>query len=100
MTGEVTIRGQVLAIGGLKEKMLAAKRAGMTKVLVPKANEKDVREFDTEITENIEIVYVKKIEDVVREALLSEQTPGPAEDRSYSRHQRKRFHPGVSCVCI
>ncbi|WP_415982789.1 endopeptidase La, partial [Anaerostipes caccae] len=71
MTGEVTIRGQVLAIGGLKEKMLAAKRAGMTKVLVPKANEKDVREFDTEITENIEIVYVKKIEDVIREALLS-----------------------------
>lgn len=74
MTGEVTIRGQVLAIGGLKEKMLAAKRAGMTKVLVPKANEKDVSEFDTEITENIEIVYVKKIEDVIREALLSEQT--------------------------
>ncbi|MBS7007664.1 endopeptidase La [Anaerostipes sp.] len=72
MTGEVTIRGQVLAIGGLKEKMLAAKRAGMTKVLVPKANEKDVREFDTEITENIEIVYVKKIEDVIKEALLSE----------------------------
>lgn len=71
MTGEVTIRGQVLAIGGLKEKMLAAQRAGMTKVLVPKANEKDVREFDTEITENIEIVYVKKIEDVIREALLS-----------------------------
>ena len=71
MTGEVTIRGQVLAIGGRKEKMLAAKRAGMTKVLVPKANEKDVREFDTEITENIEIVYVKKIEDVIREALLS-----------------------------
>ena len=71
MTGEVTIRGQVLAIGGIKEKMLAAKRAGMTKVLVPKANEKDVREFDTEITENIEIVYVKKIEDVIREALLS-----------------------------
>lgn len=71
MTGEVTIRGQVLAIGGLKEKMLAAKRAGMTKVLVPKANEKDVREFDTEIIENIEIVYVKKIEDVIREALLS-----------------------------
>lgn len=72
MTGEVTIRGQVLAIGGLKEKMLAAKRAGMTKVLVPKANEKDVREFDPEITENIEIIYVKKIEDVIKEALLSE----------------------------
>ena len=72
MTGEVTIRGQVLAIGGLKEKMLAAKRAGMTKVLVPKANEKDVKEFDAEITENIEIVYVKKIEDVIKEALLSE----------------------------
>lgn len=72
MTGEVTIRGQVLAIGGLKEKMLAAKRAGMTKVLVPKTNEKDVREFDSEITEDIEIIYVKKIEDVIKEALLSE----------------------------
>lgn len=72
MTGEVTIRGQVLAIGGLKEKMLAAKRAGMQKVLVPKANEKDVKEFDKEITENIEIIYVKKIEDVIKEALLSE----------------------------
>lgn len=72
MTGEVTIRGQVLAIGGLKEKMLAAKRAGMTKVLVPKSNEKDVKEFDQEITEDIEIVYVKKIEDVIKEALLSE----------------------------
>lgn len=72
MTGEVTIRGQVLAIGGLKEKMLAAKRAGMTKVLVPKANEKDVKEFDKEITDNIEIIYVKKIEDVIKEALLSE----------------------------
>lgn len=72
MTGEVTIRGQVLAIGGLKEKMLAAKRAGMTKVLVPKSNEKDVKEFDQEITEDIEIVYVKRIEDVIKEALLSE----------------------------
>lgn len=72
MTGEVTIRGQVLAIGGLKEKMLAAKRAGMTKVLVPKANEKDVKEFDKEITDNIEIISVKKIEDVIKEALLSE----------------------------
>lgn len=72
MTGEVTIRGQVLAIGGLKEKMLAAKRAGMTKVLVPKSNEKDVKEFDQEITEDIEIVYVKRIEDVIKEALFSE----------------------------
>ena len=56
MTGEVTIRGDVLMIGGLKEKLLAAKRLGITKVLVPKSNEKDVKEFEEEVVEGLEIV--------------------------------------------
>lgn len=72
MTGEVTIRGDVLPIGGLKEKLLAAKRMGITKVLVPKANEKNVKEFHEEITEGLEIVYVKTMSQVVKEAFTLE----------------------------
>lgn len=70
MTGEVTIRGDVLPIGGLKEKLLAAKRLGIQKVLVPKSNEKDVKEFHEEITEGLEIVYVRNMNQVVKESLI------------------------------
>lgn len=72
MTGEVTIRGEVLPIGGLKEKLLAAKRLGIRKVLVPKSNRKDIGEFDEEITEGLEIVYVKDMNQVIKEALAAE----------------------------
>ena len=70
MTGEVTIRGDVLMIGGLKEKLLAAKRLGITKVLVPKSNEKDVKEFEEEVVEGLEIVYVKTMDEVIKEAFV------------------------------
>ena len=70
MTGEVTIRGDVLMIGGLKEKLLAAKRLGITKVLVPKSNEKDVKEFEEEVVEGLEIVYVKTMTQVIKEAFV------------------------------
>ena len=70
MTGEVTIRGDVLQIGGLKEKLLAAKRLGITKVLVPKMNEKDVKEFEEEVIEGLEIVYVKTMTQVIKEAFV------------------------------
>ena len=72
MTGEVTIRGEVLPIGGLKEKLLAAKRLGIRKVLVPKSNRKDIGEFHEEITEGLEIVYVKDMNQVIKEALAAE----------------------------
>ena len=65
MTGEVTLRGRVLPIGGLKEKMLAAKTAGVHTVLVPRENSKDVAELDREITEGLEIHTVEKMDDVV-----------------------------------
>lgn len=71
MTGEVTIRGDVLPIGGLKEKLLAAKRMGITKVLVPKANEKNVKEFHEEITEGLNIIYVKTMSQVIKEAFVT-----------------------------
>jgi len=69
MTGEITLRGRVLRIGGLKEKLLAAKAAGMKKVLVPASNRPDVEEFEAEITEGMEIVYVKDMKEVLEEAL-------------------------------
>ena len=64
MTGEVTLRGNVLPIGGLKEKLLAAKNAGIKTVCVPKENKKDVDEISTEITKGLEIVFVESMEEV------------------------------------
>ena len=70
MTGEVTLRGRVLPIGGLKEKLLAAKEAGIQEVLVPKENSRDVDEMEAEILEGIELKYVQKVEDVLKEVLV------------------------------
>ncbi|MBQ5910561.1 MAG: endopeptidase La [Clostridia bacterium] len=69
MTGEVTIRGRVLAIGGLKEKTMAAYRAGVKTVFVPKANEADLAELDKTVVSNIEFVTAENVETVVRGAL-------------------------------
>ena len=68
MTGEITLRGRVLPIGGLKEKILAAKNAGIKTVLVPKKNEKDIDEISAEIKRGIEIVFVETMEQVIAQA--------------------------------
>ncbi len=70
MTGEVTLRGRVLPIGGLKEKLLAAKQAGVKKVLVPAKNEADVAELEAEITKGLTIVFVSEMDEVLAEALV------------------------------
>ncbi len=76
MTGEVTLRGRVLPIGGLKEKILAAKMAEVKTVLVPKENEKDIEEISDEIREGLEIVFVETMEEVAGRALLTQkETP-------------------------
>ncbi|MGN0482883.1 MAG: endopeptidase La [Lachnospiraceae bacterium] len=72
MTGEITLRGRVLPIGGLKEKLLAAKNAGMKTVCVPAQNQKDVEEISDEITRGMEIVYVKQMDEVVKTAFWKE----------------------------
>lgn len=72
MTGEVTLRGRVLPIGGLKEKLLAAKNAGIKTVLVPKKNLADVEEFSQEITKGLEILSVEHMEEVLKAAFVSE----------------------------
>ncbi len=70
MTGEITLRGRVLPIGGLKEKILAAKMAHIEKVLVPDKNKPEIGELSKEITKGLEIVFVSTMEDVLKEALV------------------------------
>ena len=72
MTGEVTLRGNVLAIGGLKDKLLAAHRAGIKKVLIPENNKKDLVEIPKNILQDIEVIAVKNIDDVLKVALTKE----------------------------
>lgn len=81
MTGEITLRGRVLPIGGLKEKILAAKTAGVKRVLVPKENEKDVREIEKEITNGLEILYVETMEEVTKACFR------PVEKKATDRKQ-------------
>ncbi len=75
MTGEVTLRGNVLQIGGLKEKLLAAHRAGIKKVLIPADNEKDLVEIPETIRKSIEIISVKNVDEVLKLALTKELKP-------------------------
>ncbi|HAV27787.1 MAG TPA: endopeptidase La, partial [Lachnospiraceae bacterium] len=73
MTGEITLRGRVLPIGGLKEKLLAAKKAGIRKVLVPEKNRNDMVDISEEITDGLEIVYVSSMDQVLQESLRQEE---------------------------
>jgi len=70
MTGEITLRGRVLPVGGLKEKILAAKTAGIEKVLVPAQNEKDIDEISREIKSGLEIIFVEHMQEVLEHALV------------------------------
>ena len=72
MTGEITLRGRVLPIGGLKEKLLAAKSAGIKTVLIPKENRVDAEELSSEITKGLEIIPVENMEEVLSHALVDE----------------------------
>jgi ATP-dependent Lon protease len=86
MTGEITLRGRVLPIGGLKEKLLAALRGGLTTVLIPKENEKDLAEIPDNVKKGLKIIPVASVDDVMREALVRPPQPidweEPAEPAS------------------
>ncbi|MEM1377489.1 MAG: endopeptidase La, partial [Pseudomonadota bacterium] len=75
MTGEITLRGRVLPIGGLKEKLLAALRGGITKVLIPQDNAKDLPDIPDNVKNELEIIPVSHIEEVLEHALVSKPTP-------------------------
>jgi ATP-dependent Lon protease len=70
MTGEITLRGRVLPIGGLKEKILAAHRGGIKRVIVPQENEKDLQEVPAPILKEVQIETVEHMDEVLRHALL------------------------------
>ena len=78
MTGEITLRGEVLPIGGLKEKLLAAARGGIKTVLIPEENQKDLAEIPDEITKDLKIIPVRWIDKVLETAL--ERNPVPLVD--------------------
>jgi ATP-dependent Lon protease len=78
MTGEITLRGEVLPIGGLKEKLLAAHRGGITTILIPAENEKDLTEIPNNIKQNLEIKPVHWIDEVLEVAL--QYMPSPANE--------------------
>jgi ATP-dependent Lon protease len=73
MTGEITLRGRVLPIGGLKEKALAAHRAGIKTILIPKDNRKDLKEIPKRVREKLRLQLVEYVDDVLREALVLEK---------------------------
>lgn len=76
MTGEVTLTGQVLPIGGLKEKSLAAYRYGIDTIIIPKENEKDIEEIPDSVKNNIKIILAKQVDEVVKNAIIGVDTDG------------------------
>lgn len=90
MTGEITLRGRVLPIGGLKEKVLAAHRGGITRILIPKDNEKDIEEIPTSVRKGLEIITASEADEVLREALVIENHEHFKKlfEEKKSRHER------------
>ena len=86
MTGEITLRGRVLPIGGLKEKVIAAHRAGIKRVLFPKENERDVDEIPQDVRDSIELIPVEHADQVLRQALrLKDPATFLIEPAGYTR---------------
>ncbi|HSL84228.1 MAG TPA: endopeptidase La, partial [Thermoanaerobaculia bacterium] len=83
MTGEITLRGKVLPVGGIKDKVLAAFRAGITEVLLPRENEKDLEEIPDEVRDALEIHLIDSMDDVLRIALDGEIAPLPKRDTKF-----------------
>ena len=97
MTGEITLRGQILKIGGLKEKLLAAKRGGIKNVIIPKENEPDLEEIPDQITKSLNIIPVEWIDEVISAALVEEPTPNSKKLKSrktknQSKNTNKQTH--------
>ena len=93
MTGEITLRGLILPVGGIKEKVLAAKRAGIEKVLLPEKNEKDIREIKEEALEGLEVVYVKRMENMADQVLEKEPITDPKALFAVSEEEKRLQSP-------
>jgi ATP-dependent Lon protease len=99
MTGEVTLRGRVLPIGGLKEKLLAALRAGIKTVLIPSENEKDLADIPDNVLKALNIIPVATVDEVLAKALVRAPVPikweEPAEDPPHRAKGEAEDHEGV-----
>ena len=96
MTGEITLRGEVLPIGGLKEKLLAAHRGGISTVLIPQENKKDLSEIPKNIKDKLEIIPVKWIDEVLQHALQHAPVPAGAKDTKSKKSDRPEGSKGES----
>ncbi|MBM4315402.1 MAG: endopeptidase La, partial [Deltaproteobacteria bacterium] len=100
MTGEITLRGRVLSIGGLKEKLLAAHRAGIRKVIIPKDNEKDLAEVPSNVLKDLEIIMVEHVDEVLKVALLEAEKQTEQQEThgetAYARSEENVFDKAPS----
>jgi ATP-dependent Lon protease len=87
MTGEITLRGQVLAIGGVKEKVLAAHRNGLTTVILPKYNEPDIDDVPDEIRKTMKFIFAETVDDVINAALEKPKS----ETKQASKSMKKKI---------
>jgi ATP-dependent Lon protease len=92
MTGEVTLRGRVLPVGGLKEKLLAAARVGITKVLLSQANAKDIKEFEQELDASLKIEFVQTMDEVIKHALVTIPSSSEDKKKTETKTQTHRRH--------
>ncbi len=98
MTGEVTLRGRVLPIGGLKEKLLAALRGGISKVLIPKENEKDLVDIPDNIKDGLEIIPVENMDEVLKHALASMPTAIDWDEEAYNASKAAQQAESASVI--
>ena len=98
MSGEVTLRGRVLAVGAVKEKLLAARRGGLPRVVLPRENEKDVREIEVDSPLGLEVAFVESMDEVVRACLLpvARQKKAPEAPKAGAPAGARRLAPGAS----
>ncbi|MEX2573103.1 MAG: S16 family serine protease, partial [Balneolaceae bacterium] len=92
MTGEITLRGLVLPVGGIKEKVLAAKRAGIEKVLLPQKNEKDVEEIEKDVIGDLQVDYLDRMDPLLELVLEKEKVQEPSDLFTVPDSHRERVN--------